>query len=161
MNEISKLHSNAATDYIDKFIHRELLQEIKLTFYQYKKSQELYPPDNKDNIAQTVVMYRVFAAQITLVASLLNAPDYKRQTILEDPLINELLQVLTHNMTDPILLTAITYLAEKVLNIAEVNQNPEILADKVNRMQSCEGLLPYLGGEKYKELLKNTAKYNN
>jgi hypothetical protein len=49
------------------------MQEIKLTFFAYKKSQELYPVGNKDNIAQTVIMYKVFAAQIELIASLLNA----------------------------------------------------------------------------------------
>lgn len=38
MNEIAKMHSASASEYIDKFIHRELLQEIKLTFYSYKKS---------------------------------------------------------------------------------------------------------------------------
>lgn len=38
MNEISKMHKGAANDYIDKFVHREILQEIKLTFYKYKKA---------------------------------------------------------------------------------------------------------------------------
>ena len=67
------MNSLAATYYIEKFIHREIMQEIKLTFFAYKKSQELYPVGNKDNIAQTVIMYKVFAAQIELIASLLNA----------------------------------------------------------------------------------------
>lgn len=31
-------NSNAASDYIEKFVHREILQEIKLTFYKYKKA---------------------------------------------------------------------------------------------------------------------------
>lgn len=106
-------------------------------------------------------MYKVFAAQITLIASLLNASKEQRNLILVDPLIDELLQVLTHNMTDPILLTSITYLAEGVLELDSVNSFPDILADKIARMQSCEGLLPYLGLGKYKDLLKNTSKYNN
>ena len=38
MHEIAKMHRGAASSYIDKFIHRELMQEIKLTFYSYKKS---------------------------------------------------------------------------------------------------------------------------
>ena len=38
MNQIAKMHSQAASDYIDKFVHREIMQEIKLTFYSYKKS---------------------------------------------------------------------------------------------------------------------------
>lgn len=51
MNEIAKMHDRAASSYIDKWIHREIMQEIKLTFNMYKKSQDLAPADNKDNIA--------------------------------------------------------------------------------------------------------------
>ena len=38
MNEIAKMHSQAASDYIEKFVHSEILQEIKMTYYKYKKS---------------------------------------------------------------------------------------------------------------------------
>lgn len=62
MHEIAKMHRGAASSYIDKFIHRELMQEIKLTFYSYKKSQTLAPADNKDNVALIVKMYKVFSA---------------------------------------------------------------------------------------------------
>lgn len=134
MNEIAKIDKASASEYIDKFIHRELLTDIKQTFYLYKKAQELYPVNNKDNVAQTIVMYKVFAAQITLTASLLNAESHQREVIMQDTLIDELLQVITHNMTDPILLTAITYLAEKVLNLDSINQVPDVLADKISRM---------------------------
>ena len=160
MHEIAKMHRGAASSYIDKFIHRELMQEIKLTFYSYKKSQTLAPADNKDNVALIVKMYKVFSAQISLVASLLNAEERQREQLLEEPLIKELLQVLTHSNTDPILLTSICYLAEKVLNCDSVRTNPRELGDKITRMQSCENLLPYLGMGKYKELLRNAQKYS-
>jgi len=90
-------------------------------------------------------MYKVFAAQIELIASLLNAKEDQRELVMSDNLVDELLQVLTHNTTDPILLTSICYLAEKILKIVTEKADPELLADKVNRMQSIEGLLPYLG----------------
>ena len=160
MHEIAKMHRGAASSYIDKFIHRELMQEIKLTFYSYKKSQTLAPADNKDNVALIVKMYKVFSAQISLVASLLNAEERQREQLLEEPLIKELLQVLTHSNTDPILLTSICYLAEKVLNCDSVRTNPRELGDKITRMQSCEGLLPYLGMGKYRDLLRNAQKYS-
>ena len=110
MNEIAKLHSGAATNFVEKFIHREILQEIKLTYHSYKKSQELAPAENKDNIALIVKMYKVFSAQIDLIASLLNTEPIHRQAILKEPIVSELLQVLTHNNTDPILLTSLCYL---------------------------------------------------
>mgnify|MGYP001050830329 CR=1 FL=1 len=132
-----------------------------MTFYSYKKSQDLAPADNKDNITQTVKRYKIFSAQIELIASLLNAEPPRRDQLLAESLIKELLQVLTHNKTDPILLTSICYLAEKILNCESVKTDPEQLADKINRMQSCENLLPYLGMSKYRDLLQDTQKYNN
>ena len=68
--------------------------------------------------------------------------------------------MLTHSATDPILLTSICYLAENVLRCDSVRTNPVVLADKINRMQSCENLLPYLGMGKYRELLRNAQKYS-
>lgn len=160
MNEIAKFHKSAASDYIDKFVHREILQEIKLTFYKYKKAQELVPEDNKDNISAIAKMYRIFSAQIDLIASLLNA-DRGANKILNEGLVSELLNVLTHSSTDPILLTSLCYLAERVLSSEMVKSDPANLGDKINRMQSCEGLVPYLGMAKYEDLVRNSQKYNS
>lgn len=73
MNQIAKLNTKAASAYVKKFIHRDIMQVIKNTFYTYKKSQDLAPADNKDNVALIVKMYKVFSAQIELIGSLLNA----------------------------------------------------------------------------------------
>lgn len=35
------------------------------------------------------------------------------------------------------------------------------MADKINKLQSCENLLGYLGGSKLPDLKKNVMKYNN
>ena len=91
MNEIAKMHSAAASSYVKKYVHRDVMQEIKLTFYSYKKSQDLAPADNRDNVAQIVKMYKVFSAQIELIASLLNAESREREILLQEGLIRELL----------------------------------------------------------------------
>ena len=106
-------------------------------------------------------MYRIFSAQIELIASMLNAHPKQRDQLLQEQLIKELLQVLTHSHTDPILLTSICYLAEKILKCPTIKENPELLSQQINRMQSCENLIGYLGMSKYRELLKNTQKYNS
>lgn len=85
------MHSTAASQFIEKFVHRDVLAAIKITYYQYKKSQELAPTENKDNIALIVSMYRVFSAQIELIGSLLNAEEAQRNVILADPLVSDLL----------------------------------------------------------------------
>lgn len=106
-------------------------------------------------------MYRIFSAQIELIASLLNAEPRLSKLILQETLVSELLQVLTHSSTDPILLTSLCYLAEKVLKSEAIKSNPVQLSDKINKMQSCEALIPYLGLAKYPDLVKNTQKYNS
>ena len=69
--------------------------------------------------------------------------------------------MLTHSKTDPILLTSLCYLAEKVLKSEAIRSDPIQLQDKINKMQACEALIPYLGLEKYPELVKSTQKYNS
>ena len=69
-------------------------------------------------------MYRIFSAQIELIASLLNAEPRLSKLILQETLVSELLQVLTHSSTDPILLTSLCYLAEKVLKSEAIKSNP-------------------------------------
>lgn len=92
---------------------------------------------------------------------MLNAGPEHARSILEEQLVSELLVVLTHSNTDPILLTSLCYLAEQILKHPSVKNNPAVLQDKINKMQSCENLLAYLGMSKYRDLLKNTLKYNN
>lgn len=75
MNEIAKLHSHAASQIIEKNVHSEVITEIKLTFYRYKMDKELIPPGEDYSIADVVAMYRMFSAQIDLIASLINAEE--------------------------------------------------------------------------------------
>ena len=113
MHQIAKMSRPAASSFFEKFIHREILQEIKITFYSYKKGQELTPNQSKGETSVSVgKRYKLFAAQIDLIASLLNAEESFRESILKEAQVNELLQVLTHNNVDPILLTSVCYLAE-------------------------------------------------
>lgn len=43
--EIAKLSPVGAADFVDRFVQNELLQDVKLTFYQYKKSQDFKTND--------------------------------------------------------------------------------------------------------------------
>ena len=81
--------------------------------------------------AKTMMRYKVFAAQIELIASLLNSEPRHREALLGDVQLKELLLVLTHNACDPILLTSVCYLAEKVLECDSIKNNPEKLADVI------------------------------
>ena len=51
MTQIAKHHSKAASDFISDHAEAELIQDTKLTFYQYKKQQEFPVSERKSFIA--------------------------------------------------------------------------------------------------------------
>lgn len=46
MIQIARYSQKAASGFIHKYVHRELLSEIKTTYYNYKKHQDLVPQDS-------------------------------------------------------------------------------------------------------------------
>jgi hypothetical protein len=76
----------------------------------------------------------------------------------------DLLIVISHFKTDPLLLTSVCYLAEQILTILTKNNiqdDQDMLNKAVRQMGNCIHLIPYLGLSKYDELLKLTRKYND
>jgi len=61
--------------------------------------------------------YQVFSAQITALGSFFNASN--RKSFLDHPIIKDILQILSHHKTDPILLTAVCKFA---LNLFKQNE---------------------------------------
>ena len=123
-----------------------------MSFYRYKQKKQDFHDDDPN---KRVLMYRVFSAQVMLIASLINATPDKRGDILWDPLTSDLLVVVTHGSTDPVLLHAVCYLANQVLTGVIKDDYDESKTNKVKvdeemnniitRMQHCEKLLPYMG----------------
>ena len=71
-----------------------------------------------DDPKEIVKAYRVFSAQIELIASMINAKDKRcREMILWDSFTLEILQVISHShpRTDPLLLHSVCHLAHMVL----------------------------------------------
>ena len=149
----------------------ELIQDTKLTFYQYKKEQD-FKAESREKIKS---MYEVFATQIELLASLINADERVRGKILWDTTVFDLLVVVTFSRVEPVLLTSICYLVNQVtsaINDKEFRESQQFEAEaemerRIGRMQSCELLLPYLGfaekgdQSKFGQLMKQVSELHN
>ena len=78
----------------------------------------------------------------------------------------ELLNVINHFKTDPLLLTSVCYLALMILTRESVrrgerHEDIDRLSKAIRYMGNCVNLIPYLGMSKYEELIRLARKYNN
>jgi hypothetical protein len=84
----------------------------------------------------------------------------KCSDILENPLIDDLLSILKHYKTDPVLLTALCKFAKAFFSCEEIKTNRSVLEEKVTKTQNFIQLVPYLGLKKYEEVLKMARFYH-
>ena len=80
---------------------------------------------DKSNDQLIRLKYLTLGDEITCLAGLLEANTHKREVILKDGLVDDLLQVLSHYKTDPVLLTAVCKFAKQFFSRPEVLNNPE------------------------------------
>lgn len=99
-----------------------------------------------------MLKYQTLAAEITTLGGLLTSND-NRLKILEDPVVKDLIQIMSHDITDPILLTAICTFARDLFECPEIRYNADLMQPFYSRMQNMKYLMPYLGFDRYPDLL--------
>ena len=166
MNYVAQESEDAASHFVNKNVHKELLGEIKTTFYNYKKHNDIVSASGQESNDVIVKNFKLFSGQIELLASLLYAKEKESELILSEGLVMELLNVINHFKTDPLLLTSVCYLALMILTRESVRrgERPEDLdrlSKAIRYMGNCVNLIPYLGMSKYEELIRLARKYNN
>ena len=67
---------------------------------------------------------------------------------------------MSHERTDPILLTAVCKFANDILEYPAIRDDVEEMRPYHERMQSLKYMIPYLGFEKYPDLLEMTQRYH-
>ena len=68
---------------------------------------------------------------------------------------------MAHDLTEPILLTAICKFAEDLLECDEILEKKKNMQPYFDVMDNFKQLIPYLGKEKYPLMLEMTRKYHN
>ena len=83
-----------------------------------------------------------------------------RKKIIDETCVLELMSITNHDSTDPILLTAICRMALDLFETEELINNENIMEPFQKAIGNMRQLVPYLGFDKYPELMLLTKKYN-
>jgi hypothetical protein len=100
------------------------------------------------------------AAEITTLGGLMNAGGGNRAKILNDGVVLDLLSIMSHDRTDPILLTAICTFAYDVFECEEIMADEDRMSRYQRAIQNLNCMIPYLGFGSYRYLLSETKKYH-
>ena len=74
--------------------------------------------------------------------------------------ILDLIEIMGHESTDPILLTAVCTFAFDVFENKLIREDELLMVPFAKACKNMVGLMPYLGGEKYPALLERTREYH-
>ena len=144
--ELPEEIQNPANFFCEKYLYKNLINDIKVTYYIYKRTNEISQNIQIESPQRVILMYKTFSMQIQCLAALLNSDNNRATKVLNsDPIIMDLLQICSNFKTDPLILTAVCQLALKVLNINSVKESKKLLSQAINQLSSCEHLVPYLG----------------
>ena len=105
-----------------------------------------------------MLKYRTLAAEITALGGLLRSP--KRKELLEDPVILDLVAIMSHPQTDPILLTAICTFGLDLFECDEPRQSQADMEPFHKNLSDMKYLIPYLGFDNYLIVLEASQRYH-
>jgi len=90
----------------------------------------------------------------------MNAGGTNRAKILNDSVVLDLLSIMGHPKTDPILLTAICTFAYDVFECDEIMVDEARMSPYQRAIQNLNFMIPYLGFARYPDLLQMTRRYH-
>ena len=95
------------------------------------------------------------------LGSLLNSDKKEnRMKILEDTVVHELISIMSHEKTDPILLTSICRFALQLFKTDEVRLDEKFMEPFYRGTASLRQMIPYLGFDRYFDLIASARKYH-
>lgn len=96
------------------------MKNIRIAMYVYKKNNDLKEEDSKETDEMIKLKYLTLAAEIDCLGALLEAEKQKREGIIKDQLLDDMLQIASHYKTDPVLLTSICKFAKQFFSRDEI-----------------------------------------
>jgi hypothetical protein len=151
----------AAVTFMSFFVHTNLITQIRKSLIIYKKYNSLFDQGSKETVEMQMLKYQTLAAEITTLGGLMNAGGEHRQWILNDSVVLDLLTIMGHPKTDPILLTAICTFAYDVFECEEIMDDEVKMSPYQQAIQNLNFMIPYLGFERYPDLLQMTKRYHS
>lgn len=158
---VSDADEEAATQFMEAFVHTNLLNQIKKSMTIIKKLDGLFEENSKETYQQQKVKYQTLAAEITTLGGLLKSKSH-RYLITEEfsMVIIDIMSILSQPKADPILLTAVCTFALYLFNCEEIRFNKRNMTPFYEMTSDLNNLIPYMGFEKYPDLILMAKKYN-
>ena len=111
---------------------------------------------------------QIFAAQIYLMGSLLNASKEKRLKVFADEPNNPIWNVITiinHSKADPLVLTSVCYVVDQLFKLDDIYDGdpPKIFDKLMKTIKEIKHLVDNLGktkNDKFENIVKAAQKYN-
>ena len=109
---------------------------------------------------------QIFATQIYLMGSLLNACKEKRNKVFADEPNNPIWNVITiinHSKADPLVLTSVCYVIDQLFKLDEIYDPPYIFDKLMRTIKEIKHLVDNLGktkNDKFENIVKAAQKYN-
>jgi len=151
----------ASDQFMDSYVHTILLDQIRKSLTIYKKNNSLFEDHSPDAIEQQMLKYQTLANEIIALGGLLNGAEKKRINIILDPVILDIVNIMSHSKTDPILLTAVCKFALDLFECDELRYNKQFMQPYFSKMLNMKYLVPYMGGERYPDLLQMSQRYHD
>ena len=105
--------------------------------------------------------YKTFAAEITTLGGLLQSAPNFRCEILDHQVVKDLIEIIGDDEpVDPIILTAVVTFAKDLYETEELKYDEDKMKEYAEPMQKMVNITPYLGLDKYIDLLQMTRVYH-
>ena len=108
-----------------------------------------------------MLKYQTLAAEITALGGLLQGNENKRACIIDDPIVLDIINFMSHSKTDPILLTSVCTFALDLFECRELRYCKKRMQPYFDKMVNMKYMIPYMGLERYPDLLQMSQRYHD
>ena len=159
---ISNANSTAANKFIERGADGLLLKQITQSLQVYKIEKRLFREGDMVSIQDQIKASQSLAAQITTLGGLLQSDNEGyRIRILADPIVMYMIEIMSHDRHEIILLTAVCTFALDLFECVELRDDPVFMEPFAEMTGYLTHIMPYLGFEYYPRLLEQAQFYHD
>lgn len=163
VEHMSKNNKRAANIFISEELHQKILRDIWEYLMFYKANGYTFSVGGSSTEEKEKEYYKLMTAYLSALTGLCHSKtcvEYLNTTAAT--IRDEILAVAVMPRTDPVLMTAILELVEKVLSKKhlQTDEYADVFRHYSSSLQKMLPFLPYLGGKKYKDICILGEKYS-
>lgn len=163
VEHMSKNNKRAANTFISEELHQKILRDIWEYLMFYKANGYTFSVGGSSTEEKEKEYYKLVTAYLSALTGLCHSKTCVEYLNTNASAIrDEILAVAVMPRTDPVLMTSILELVEKVLSKKhlQTDEYADIFRHYSSNLQKMLPFLPYLGGKKYKDICILGEKYS-